>query len=131
MMCSRCPYQLRAVLKNQSHPARVMEQAVNTRRFNRTVVTVRHPNNEVDGNLSNSSQVEPPDVENGNPHSILTESEDTDTEHQVHIAVPVTLKLTQDQVFFMAAELLLLEHDFQAIKQEATGLIHPKLEKRL
>jgi hypothetical protein len=39
--------------------------------------------------------------------------------------------LTTLQVFFTAAEFLLLERDFQAIKQEATGLIHPKLAKRL
>jgi len=35
------------------------------------------------------------------------------------------------KVFFTEAELALLEHDFQAIKKEAQGPIHPKLAKRL
>jgi len=35
------------------------------------------------------------------------------------------------KVFFTEAELILLERNFQAIKKEAHGPIHPKLAKRL
>ena len=35
------------------------------------------------------------------------------------------------KILFTEAELALLEHDFQAIKEEARGTIHPKLAKRL
>jgi len=34
-------------------------------------------------------------------------------------------------VFFTEAELILLERDFQTLKSEARGLVHPKLAKKL